>query len=373
MTSFTLDTLGTTGSGVAAHTFMPYPAPGVPMRVAVLSPDLELTLDERDRPTPKADELLVRMRSIGICGSDVHYYEHGRIGGYVVDSPLILGHESAGEVVAVGENVDDSRVGERVTLEPGIPCRRCEHCARGEYNLCPDVTFMATPPDDGAFAEYVAWPADFAYTLPDEVSLDEGALVEPLSVGIHVARRADVDVGDSVLVTGCGPIGLLVMEAVRAAGATDVILSDVVPEKLALADERGADVTVDVSETDLRAAVDDATDGRGVDVVVEASGAPSAVQGAFDAVRRGGSVVLVGLAPDGEVPLDTNEIIDNELDVFGSFRYRNSYPAAIRLLADGAVDVAGIVDFEADLDDVDSAFQRAQAPETVKGMIRLDE
>ncbi|SEO97285.1 L-iditol 2-dehydrogenase [Halogranum amylolyticum] len=342
------------------------------MRVAVLSPDLELTLEERDRPTPAADEVVVRMRSIGICGSDVHYYEHGRIGDYVVDSPLVLGHESAGEVVAVGEDVDDARVGERVTLEPGVPCRRCEHCSRGEYNLCPDVTFMATPPDDGAFAEYVAWPADFAYALPDGVSLDEGALVEPLSVGIHVARRANVGVGDSVLVTGCGPIGLLAMEAVRAAGATEVVISDVVPEKLTLAEERGADLTVDVSEEDLVAAVDEATDGRGVDVVIEASGAPPAVQSAFDAVRRGGSVVLVGLAPDGEMPFDTNEIIDNELDVFGSFRYRNTYPAAIDLLADGAVDVAGIVDFEAGLDDVDAAFRRAQEPETVKGMIRLD-
>ncbi|EJN60168.1 NAD(P)-dependent alcohol dehydrogenase [Halogranum rubrum] len=342
------------------------------MRVAVLSPELELTLEDRDRPDPGPDDVLVRMRSVGICGSDVHYYEHGRIGDYVVDSPLILGHESAGEVVAVGENVDDGRVGERVTLEPGVPCRRCEHCARGEYNLCADVTFMATPPDDGAFAEYVAWPADFAYTLPDNVSMDEGALVEPLSVGIHVARRADIDVGDSVLVTGSGPIGLLVMEAVRAAGATDVIVSDVVPEKLALAEERGADLTVDVTEHDLQTAVTEATDGRGVDVVVEASGAPPAVQGAFDAVRRGGSVVLVGLAPDGEVPLDTNEIIDNELDVFGSFRYRNTYPAALDLLADGAVDVEGIIDFDAAIDDVDAAFQRAQEPETVKGMIRLD-
>jgi L-iditol 2-dehydrogenase len=343
------------------------------MRVAVLSPELELTLEEREQPTPNADEVLVRMRSVGICGSDVHYYEHGRIGDYVVDSSLILGHESAGEVVAVGENVDDSRVGERVTLEPGVPCRRCEHCARGEYNLCPDVTFMATPPDDGAFAEYVAWPADFAYTLPDGVTLDEGALVEPLSVGVHVARRAEVGLGDTVLVTGCGPIGLLTMEAVRAAGATEVVVSDVVPEKLAFAEERGADLAIDVSENDLAAAVDDATDGRGVDVVVEASGAPPAVQGAFDAVRRGGSVVLVGLAPDADVPLDTNEIIDNELDVFGSFRYRNTYPAALDLLADGAVDVEGIVDFEATLGEVDSAFQRAQAPETVKGMVRIDD
>ncbi len=342
------------------------------MRVAVLSDDLELGIEERSKPRPGPDEVLVRIGSVGICGSDVHYYEHGRIGDYVVDSPLVLGHESAGEVVEVGDGVTDHAVGDRVTLEPGVPCRRCEHCSRGEYNLCPDVTFMATPPDDGAFAEYVAWPADFVYTLPDSVSLQAGALMEPLSVGVHVVRRADIDVGDSVLVTGGGPIGLLAVQAARAAGATDIFLSDVVPEKLARAADYGADVTIDVSEEDLGQAVEAHTDGRGVDAVIEASGAPPAVRGAFDAVRRGGTIVLVGLSAADEIPVDTNYLVDNELDVLGSFRYRNTYPAAVRLVADGAIDVTAIINFESELDDVDDAFRRAQEPETVKGMIRVD-
>ncbi|WP_158056900.1 NAD(P)-dependent alcohol dehydrogenase [Halorussus halophilus] len=342
------------------------------MRVAVLQDPGQLAVEEWPRPDPGPDEVLVNIREVGICGSDVHYYEHGRIGDYVVESPLVLGHESAGEVVEVGANVEGFEVGGRVALEPGVPCRRCDHCKRGEYNLCPDVTFMATPPDDGAFAEFVAWPADYAYRLPNSVSLREGALCEPLSVGIHVARRAEVGVGDSVLVTGAGPIGLLVAEAVRAAGATDVLVSDVVESKLALAAERGADTTIDPRETDLEDAVAAYTDGEGVDVVVEASGAESAIAGSLDAVRRGGTVVFVGLADEATVPLDVLEIVDNELDVLGSFRYRNTYPAAIELLADGAVDVEGIVDFEGGLDDIGSAFERARERETVKGMITVE-
>ena len=342
------------------------------MRTAVLSEPGELAVEERPRPDPAPGEVLVAVGEVGICGSDLHYYEHGRIGDYVVEDPLILGHESAGEVVAVGDEVSELAAGDRVALEPGVPCRRCAHCKRGEYNLCPDVTFMATPPDDGAFAEYVAWPADFAYRLPPEVSTREGALCEPLSVGVHVARRGDIGVGDSVLITGAGPIGLLAMEAARAAGATQILVSDVVESKLDRADERGADATIDPREENLGDAVARHTGGEGVDVVVEASGAESAIAGSLDAVRRGGTVVFVGLADEAEVPLDVLDIVDNELDVRGSFRYRNTYPAAIDLLADGEVDAAGIVDFEADLGDVDEAFQRAMDPETVKGMVTLD-
>ncbi|MFB6147026.1 MAG: NAD(P)-dependent alcohol dehydrogenase, partial [Halobacteriaceae archaeon] len=315
------------------------------MKVAVLTEPGEFAIEERERPTPASDEVLVRMREVGICGSDVHYYEHGRIGDYVVEDPLVLGHESAGEVVGVGDAVTGLSPGDRVALEPGVPCRRCEHCKRGEYHLCPDVTFMATPPHDGAFAEYVAWPADFAYRLPESVSTREGALCEPLSVGIHAARRGNVSSGNTVLITGAGPIGLCMVEAVRAAGATDVVVSDVVASKLDLAAARGADRTVDVSEASLADTVEDYTDGRGVDVAIEASGARPAVETVPHAVRRGGTVVLVGLG-DETVPFDVVDLIDNEIDVHPSFRYANTYPTAVELLADGRVDLAGLVDFE---------------------------
>lgn len=341
------------------------------MQVAVLTEPGEFELVERERPDPGPDEVLVRMREVGICGSDLHYYDHGHIGDSVVEDPHVLGHESAGEVAAVGDNVADVSAGDRVTIEPGLPCRRCEHCKRGAYHLCPDVTFLGSPPVDGAFAEYVAWPADFVYQLPETVSTREGALCEPLSVGVHAARRGDVSTGDSVLVTGSGPIGLCVMEAVRAAGATDVLVSDVVDTKLDRADERGADRTVDVSEESLADAVADNTGGRGVDVVIEASGSEPAIQSTLDAVRRGGAVVFVGMPADGEMPLDVLDVINNEVDVRGSYRYVNTYPTAVELLADGRADVSGLVDFEMGLSAVDDAFQRASDPERVKGMITL--
>lgn len=342
------------------------------MQTAVLVEPAAFELQERSRPSPGPDEVLVAVREVGICGSDIHYYEHGRIGDYVVEEPLVLGHESAGEVVAVGADVTGLEPGDRVALEPGVPCRRCAHCRRGDYHLCEAVRFMATPPHDGAFTEYVSWPADFAYELPDSVSTAEGALCEPLSVGIHACRRGGVGTGDTVLIAGAGPIGLLAMEAARAAGATDVIVTDVVPEKLEFAADRGADLTVDVSEADLEAAVEEYTDGIGADVVVEAAGAEPSIRSTIDVVRRGGTVVLVGLASDAEVPIDVLEIIDNEIDVRGSFRYKNTYDTAIDLLADGAVDVAGIIDFEAELAAIDDAFQRAMEPTVIKGMITVD-
>lgn len=342
------------------------------MRTAVLVEPTKFALEDRARPEPGPNDVLVAIRDVGICGSDVHYYEHGRIGDYVVEDPLVLGHESAGEVVEVGENVTEYEPGDRVALEPGVPCRRCVHCRSGDYHLCEEVRFMATPPHDGAFTEYVSWPADFAYELPETVSTAEGALCEPLSVGIHACRRGGVGTGDTVLIAGAGPIGLLVMEAARAAGATDVIVTDVVAEKLELAADRGADLTVDVSETAPDAAVDEYTGGVGADVVVEASGAEPSIRSTIDVVRRGGTIVLVGLADEAEVPFDVLEVIDNEIDVHGSFRYKNTYSAAIDLLADGEVDVEGIVDFESGLEEIDDAFRRAMEPTVVKGMISLD-
>jgi L-iditol 2-dehydrogenase len=341
------------------------------MRTAVLMEAGRFELQDRERPSPGADEVLVSIAEVGICGSDVHYYEHGRIGDYVVEEPLVLGHESAGVVEAVGEAVEGFEPGDRVALEPGVPCRRCGHCKRGDYHLCESVRFMATPPHDGAFTEYVAWPADFAYELPADVSLREGALCEPLSVGIHACRRGAVGVGDTVLITGAGPIGLCVMEAARAAGASDVLVTDVVERKLDVASDRGADLTIDVTSEDLGAAVREYTGGLGADAVIEASGAAPSIQSTLEGARRGGTVVFVGLASDPEVPLDVVDIVDNELDVHGSFRYKNTYPAAVALLADGAVDLAGMVDFESPLEAVADAFERSMEPDVVKGVITV--
>jgi L-iditol 2-dehydrogenase len=343
------------------------------MQSAVLTESLAFAFEERSVPDPAPEEVLVAISDVGICGSDVHYYRHGRIGEYVVDSPLVLGHESAGEVVKTGPGVTDLAVGMRVTIEPGVPCRRCSHCKEGKYNRCPNVTFMATPPDDGAFREFVAWPADFVYEIPDPVSTRAAALCEPLSVGIHACRRGSVGIGETVAISGGGPIGLLAMDAARAAGASEIILSDVVSEKLAIADKRGADRTIDASSGTVVDAIEEYTDGEGADVVIEASGAEPAIRSAFDSVCRGGTVVLIGLASEATIPIDVLSLIDNEIDVYGSFRYRNTYRAALAALEDGQVDVEGLIDFERPLSDIEGAFEQAMAPETVKGMITISE
>src|SRR5919205_2407101 len=195
--------------------------------------------------------MLVEIRAVGVCGSDVHYYEEGRIGSFVVDEPLILGHESMGTVVALGEGATKHQVGERVALEPGVPDMTCRECRAGRYNLCPNVRFFATPPIDGAFANYVAIHEDFAFALPDNLSDNAGALMEPLSVGIWSCRKAGVRAGDHVLVTGAGPIGILASNGAIAQGATEVTITDVAPERLQMAQKTGATRAINVSKEPL--------------------------------------------------------------------------------------------------------------------------
>lgn len=330
------------------------------MRAAVLTRAGEIVLEEREAPAPGPREVLVEVSSVGVCGSDIHYYEHGRIGPFVVDSPLILGHESAGRVAAIGEGVTKHAVGDRVTLEPGVPCGRCEQCRAGRYNLCPDVVFFATPPVDGAFADYVVIHEDFAFTLPDGLSDDVGALMEPLSVGIWACRKAGVSAGDRVLVTGAGPIGLLVMQVARAFGATQVEISDVNETRLALAARTGATRTL-VSGRDEPSTAD---------VLIECSGHPAAVAAGIGAVRPAGVAVLVGLGPGetGELPLA--RIQTQEIWVTGTFRYANTYPTAIALAANGRVDLEAIITGHYGLDETEDALTVGRKdPQSVKVMV----
>jgi L-iditol 2-dehydrogenase len=365
--------MGSESRGFAV-TFIRLASDSARMQVAVLTTELEFRLEERDRPTPDSDEVLVEMTDVGICKSDVHYWEHGGIGEYVVEEPLILGHESAGIVRAVGNDVKDVAIGDRVALEPGIVCGTCEHCRRGEYNLCPNVDFMATPPFDGAFAEYVAWPADLAHVLPESVSLVEGALCEPFAVGLHASRRGDVGHGDTVAILGAGTVGSLTMEAAKAAGATDIIVGDVVDRKIERAAEHGADATVNVRGGDFAGVISEYTDGRGVDVVVEATDDTTDVNALVNAARRGGTLVMIGLGDDEDVGVDVLEIITNELDVLGSFRDANRYGPAIDLLANGDAEIDWIADFTEPLENVERAFRRAhEDDDVIKGMVSIGE
>jgi len=315
---------------------------------AVLHAKRDVRLEVRPLPTLGDRDVLVEVRSVGVCGSDVHYYEHGRIGSFVVEKPLVLGHEVSGVIVDRATGAVKHPVGQRVALEPGVPCGRCSECRHGRYNLCQDVRFFATPPVDGAFARYVAIHEDYAFALPDELSDDAGALLEPLSVGIWACRKGGVGLGDRVLVTGAGPIGNLALQVARAAGATTIAVADVNPDRLARAAEVGATETIDLHERDL--------DGT-FDVLLECTGSDSLASDAILALRPAGSAVLVGMGPGLQAQLPIAAMQAREITVVGTFRYANTYAIAIALAAAGRVDLDGLVDARFPLEDVDRALR----------------
>jgi L-iditol 2-dehydrogenase len=303
---------------------------------AVLHGVGDLRIEDRPVPAPGPSEVLVEVRSVGICGSDVHYYEHGRIGDYVVDAPMILGHEAGGVVVDRGPGADAVEVGQRVSVEPGIPCSHCEQCRRGSYNLCPNVRFFATPPIDGALARYVTVHEAFAHPVPDALSDDAAALIEPLSVGIWANRRAGTGIGSRVLVTGAGPIGVLAALTARAAGAGWVGLADNHPDRLGAAGRFDVDDVIDA-----RADVDYAA--FAPDVLLECTGVPPVVTAGITALRPLGRAVLVGMGPTADQSLPVQVIQNRELTVTGTFRYAHTYPDAIALVAAGRIDLDALV------------------------------
>ena len=337
--------------------------------VSVLDGPGKVRVEHRELPEPGPDEVLVQIAAVGVCGSDVHYYQHGRIGDFVVREPLVLGHEASGVVVARGDRASRHELGQRVALEPGVPCGRCAQCRAGRYNLCPDVRFFATPPIDGAFARYVTINENFAYAVPDTMTDEQAALIEPLSVGLWAARRAGVRPGDTVLVTGAGPIGLLAVQAVRVAGAARVVVTDLSPGRRELALRLGADTVLDPADEASGLAE------LAADVLVECSGAQAAVTAGLGAVRGGGTAVLVGMGAD-EVRLPMSALQVREVTVTGTFRYANTYPAAIALVAARRVDLDPLVTGRFGLNQVEQALTIGSTGEgTIKAIVypQLDE
>jgi L-iditol 2-dehydrogenase len=333
------------------------------MRANVLVEKGRTRVEEVPVPRLDPDQVLVRIAAVGVCGSDVHYFQHGRIGDFLLTSPMILGHEAAGIIVAVGSAVSPERVGERVAIEPQRACRLCEQCKHGRYNLCPNIEFYATPPIDGAFAEYQAIQADYAFAVPDSMSLDAAALCEPLSVGIWTNQKAGTGPGSRILIAGAGPIGILVAQVARAFGAREIIVSDVAAQRREAALRYGATRVIDPVAENI------ADLGLDVDAFVDASGAEPAVRAGIIAVKPAGRIVLVGMGAD-DVRLPVSRIQSRELVLTGVFRYANTWPLAIHLASSGLVDLDSMVTSRFGLEDVEAALAAAVQPRTLKALVQ---
>ncbi len=331
------------------------------MKALVLEKAHEITLRDVELPLHVGPrDVKIRMHTVGVCGSDVHYYQHGGIGPYVVDAPMILGHEASGVVAEVGADVTHLKPGDRVCMEPGIPDMDSRAVREGFYNLDPAVRFWATPPIHGCLRPYVVHPAAFTFRLPDNVSFGEGAIVEPLAIGLQAAKKAALKPGDVAVVVGAGTIGAMTALAALAGGAARVILADLVPEKLAPFAHNSAVTTVDVRSTRLADTVQALTDGWGANVVFEASGSTRAFDNVFDLLCPGGCLVLVGI-PAAKVPFDIVAIQAKEARIESVFRYANIFPRALALIASGQVDVKPFISRTFAFEDGIAAFEEAAA------------
>lgn len=330
------------------------------------------TIEPGEAPMPQvgADDVLVKIQAVGVCGSDLHYYSKGRIGDFVVDFPFILGHEAAGQVVEVGANVKHLKPGDRVCMEPGVPCYQCEMCLSGHYNLCADVRFWATPPYDGCLVDYVAHPAAFTFKLPDNMSYIEGALIEPLAIGINAAQTGGVTLGDTVVIFGSGCIGLVSLLAAKGYGATRVIVCDVLEKRLETARKLGAE-TINSSMEDPVARIAELTGGRGADVVLDCAGFSATVRQSIQVARANATLVVVGMGADELDGLPLGPLSTKELTIKSLFRYKNQYPLAINAVAGGKIDISGIVSNQFRFEDTPAAFAEclANVRDIVKGVI----
>ncbi|RWC83701.1 MAG: NAD(P)-dependent alcohol dehydrogenase [Mesorhizobium sp.] len=343
------------------------------MRALVLEKKGELSLREIALPQDVGPEdVKIAIHTVGVCGSDVHYYTHGAIGSYIVRQPMVLGHEASGTIVEVGANVTSLKVGDRVCMEPGVPNLASRATKLGIYNVDPDVRFWATPPVHGVLAPYAVHPAAFTYRLPDNVSFAEGAMVEPFAIGMQAAARARIVPGDVAVVVGCGPIGIMIALAALAGGCSKVLISDFSAPKLEIAGQYPGIVPVNIGEQSLVDAVASATDNWGADIVFEASGSQKAFANLFDIVRPGGAVVLVGL-PVETVELNVPAAISKEVRIETVFRYANIFDRALQLIASGKVDLKPLITGTYDFSESIKAFERAAQgkPQDVKLQILL--
>ncbi|ORM71187.1 NAD(P)-dependent alcohol dehydrogenase [Pantoea rwandensis] len=331
-------------------------------------------MEVRDTVMPELhpDEVMIRMKKIGVCGSDVHFYEHGEPE-FPDVYPFILGHEGAGEVVEVGAAVSHLKAGDRVCLEPGVPCRVCEWCTSGKYNLCPTVYFPSAPRALGMMRNFITHKADLCFKLPDNVSFQEGALVEPLAVGIHAVRESGIKMGQSATILGSGCIGLVTLLSLKAAGVDDITVVDIHDIRLEKAKELGARHLINASNTDMISAVKDVYGGIGPDFIFETAGNRVTASNSVPMIKRGGTIMIIGNVV-GDTPVNFQMLGNKEATIKATFRYRNIYPSALSALSSGRINVNSIVSDFYKFEDTQSAFEDSinNKATVVKAMIDLE-
>ena len=342
------------------------------MKTAVMTSNNKVELTKRQIPVPGDSEALIKLEYVGVCGSDLHLYEH--FWGKSIHEPYVLGHEAAGVVAGVGPKVKNLKVGDRVALEPGKTCGKCEFCKSGKYNLCPDVIFFATPPVPGVFQEYVAHDADLCFKLPENVSTLEGALIEPLAVGFHAANQGGAHPGQTAVVTGAGCIGLVSMMALKISGVSKVYVLDVMDNRLEKALELGATGVINSKKEDPVKKVKELTGGAGADLIIDTAGVDITVNQGIEYAKKGATLVLVGYNATGMMNIKSTLLTDKEMTIKTVFRYRNIYPMAIESVAAGLVNLKGIVSNIYTLDDIQAGLQASveNKANLVKAVIKIE-
>lgn len=315
--------------------------------------------EEREIPQIGEEEVLIQVMDCGICGSDIHYYEYGRIGDFIVENPMILGHECAGRIIKKGKSVDDFQIGDLVAVEPGYTCGKCEFCKTGRYNLCKDVIFLATPPYDGAFVEYLKYPANMVFKLPETMDTIEGALLEPFCVGLHAVQQSGIQAGDSAAILGAGCIGLCTLMALNAIGVKNVYVTDVMNNRLNMAAQVGDVNLIYASKENVVDKIMQLTKYEGVDVVFETAGNKITTQQTAEIVKKGGVVTLVGMAPNPIFEYNFGTLQNKEATIKTVFRYRNLYPKAIRLVSENKIPLKKIVTNVYQFSEISTALERS--------------
>jgi len=301
------------------------------MKTIVLTGIRKFVQKEAPKATPAKGEVLIRIRHVGICGSDIHYWKQGKIGSQVVEYPFIIGHECSGEIAELGEGVTGFKPGQRVAIEPAVSCGQCEFCRTGRNNICPKVRFLGTPPTEGAFREFLTMPCENVFPLADNISFEEGVLLEPFTIGVYSVILSSLLPGSTVAVMGCGPIGFSTLIAAKAAGASQIFATDLIDERLNTVSQIGADFTYNASKGSAVDFIMEKTNGRGVDISFEAAGEQEAVSDAVASTRIGGRCVIIGIPVKETIEINCDIARRREIPIINVRRQNHAVARAIAL------------------------------------------